>query len=104
MLNPESSRPCRLHGGCGRDLADQLSSEHQIRKGGKLVWVKKEKDGSQNHLLDCLMLADACADATWTPSLPVYVLQLRQAERAANAPAAPRRKKEQPRPVERRWG
>ena len=104
MINPESSQPCRLHAGCGPDLADQLAAEHQIRKNGKLVWVKKEKGGGQNHLLDCLMLADACADATWTPSLPVYVLQLRQAERAANMPRpSPRPKKERPQP-ERRWG
>jgi len=52
----------RISGSIPR-LSAQLASEHQIRKGGKLVWTKKEKGGSQNHLLDCLMLAEPCADA-----------------------------------------
>lgn len=101
MLNPESSQPARLHAGCGQDLADQLSSEQQVRKNGRLFWEKK---GGMNHLLDCTMLADAAADASWTPSLPMYVLQMQQAERAANQQQqTPRKKKERPR-QERRWG
>lgn len=101
MLNPESSQPSRLHAGCGLDLAEQLASEHQVRKGGRLMWVKK---GGMNHLLDCEMLANACVDPTWTPSLPMFVLQMQQAERAANQQQqAPRKKKERPQP-QRRWG
>lgn len=100
MLNPESSQPSRLHARCGPDLAEQLASEQQVRKSGKLVWVKK---GGQNHYLDCLMLADAAADASWTPSLPMYVLQLKAAERAENAPRPASKKKERPQP-QRRWG
>ena len=88
LLNAESSQPCRLHSGCGQDLADQLSSEQQVRKNGKLIWERK---GGMNHLTDCLMLADAAADATWTPSLPHYVMQLQASERAAHrAPSAPK--------------
>lgn len=81
LLNPDSSQPCLLHAGCDQDLAEQLASEQQVRKNGRLVWERK---GGLNHLLDCLMLADAAADASWTPSLPMYVLQLQQQERAAN--------------------
>ena len=103
LINPESSQPCRLHAGADRLLADQLAAEQQIRKSGKLVWRPKEKGGSQNHLLDCLMLADACADATWTPSLPMHVLQLQAEERAKNAPRTVDRKRtERPR-QESRW-
>lgn len=101
MLNPESTQPARLHAGCGQDLADQLASEQQVRKNGRLIWEKK---GGMNHLLDCAMLADACVDPTWTPSLPMFVLQMQQAERAANQQQqAPRKKKERPQP-QRRWG
>jgi len=101
MLNPESSQPSRLHAGCSLDLAEQLASEHQIRKSGTLVWVRK---GGMNHLLDCEMLANACVDPTWTPSLPMFVLQMQQAERAANLQQqAPRKKKERPQ-LQRRWG
>ena len=72
-----------------------------MRKSGRLVWEKK---GGMNHLLDCTMLADACADASWTPSLPMYVLQLKQQELAAHAPKPePRKKRERPEPA-RRWG
>ena len=101
MLNPESSQPSRLHAACGPDLAEQLASEQQVRKSGKLVWVRK---GGMNHLLDCEMLANACVDPTWTPSLPMFVLQMQAQERAANQQQqAPRKKKERPQP-QRRWG
>lgn len=101
MLNPESTQPARLHAGCGQDMADQLASEQQVRKNGRLVWERK---GGPNHLLDCLMLADAAADASWTPSLPMYVLQLQQAERAAHAPKPESRKKRERPEAARRWG
>jgi phage terminase large subunit GpA-like protein len=100
MLNPENTQPLRLHAGCGQDLAEHLSSERQVRRGARLAWERK---GGPNHLLDCLMLSGACADATWTPSLPHYVLQLRQEERARHAPRPAPKKKERPQP-HRRWG
>lgn len=104
LLNPENSQPLRLHADCGQDLAEQLSAEQQVRKHGKLVW---ERRGGANHLLDCLMLSGACADATWTPSLPHYVLQLKQEARAVHAPKTENRKKrERPQRSEKksRWG
>ena len=99
MLNPENTQPLRLHAGCGQDLAEHLSAEQQVRKGSKVVW---EQVRDENHLLDCLMLSGAAADATWTPSLPHYVLQLRQAARAEHAPA-PERKKRATRQKPSRW-
>lgn len=102
LLNPESTQPCRLHAGCGQDLAEQLASEQQVRKAGKLVWEKK---GGVNHLLDCLMLSDAGADTSWTPSLPMYVLQLQQAARAGFQSQPAPRKKSKPRQEQpHRWG
>ena len=101
LLNPESTQSTRLHAGCDQVLADQLSSEQQVRKSGKLVWERKS---GANHLLDCTMLADSCADSSWTPSLPMFALQLQQQERASHAPKPePRKKRERPQP-ERRWG
>jgi phage terminase large subunit GpA-like protein len=100
MLNPESRQPLRLHGECEPELAEHLSSEQLVRRSGKLVWMHRR---GPNHLLDCLMLSAACADASWTPSLPLYVLQLRQAEREANEPRPMPKKRERPEPA-RRWG
>ena len=53
------------------------------------------------------MLSAACADASWTPSLPHYVLQLRNEERARHAPQKTERKpRQQPERSrsQRRWG
>jgi phage terminase large subunit GpA-like protein len=93
LLNPESRQPLRLHAECGADLTAQLSAEKLVRKGQKLVWEQIRRD---NHLLDCLMLSAACADASWTPSLPHYVLMLDRQARADNAPA-PKPQRERPR-------
>jgi phage terminase large subunit GpA-like protein len=100
MLNPESRQPLRLHSGCEMDLAAHLSSERLVRRGQRLVWEHRK---GPNHLLDCLMLSAACADASWTPSLPLYVLQLRRQAQAANEPRPAPKKKERPQ-RERRWG
>jgi len=91
LLNPDSKQPTRFHSGADQVLTDQLSAERLVRKGTKHVW---ERARAHNHLLDCLVLSGACADASWTPSLPHYVLQLQAAERAAHEPA-PERKKRQ---------
>lgn len=99
LLNPESKQPSRLHANCDQVLGDQLSAERLVRKGSKQVW---ERIRGGNHLFDCLYLSGAAADASWTPSLPHYVLQLQQAERTANEPA-PERKKRQRQPKASRW-
>lgn len=88
MLNPENRHPLRFHAEADQTLADQLSAERMVRKNGKLAWEQIRRD---NHLLDCLVLSAACADASWTPSLPLYALQIKQA--AENPAPAPRPKK-----------
>ncbi len=82
-------------------LAEHLSSEKQVRRNGRLVW---ERINKENHLFDCEVLATACADVTFTPSLPAYVQQLQAAQRAANMQqqTAPRKKKQRPQP-QSRW-
>jgi phage terminase large subunit GpA-like protein len=101
MLNPENTQPLRLHGGCGLELAAQLASEQQVRKGGRLIWERK---GGLNHLLDCLILSGACADASWTPSLPLHVLQLQRQEREAHVQKPVTRPKRERAEPARRWG
>jgi phage terminase large subunit GpA-like protein len=102
LLNAESRQPLRLHAECGADLTDQLSAEKLVRLRGKLVWQQIRES---NHLLDCLMLSAACADASWTPSLPHYVLQLQAQARAENTvqQPPPSRRRERPREQRSRW-
>ncbi|NCB23849.1 MAG: terminase, partial [Deltaproteobacteria bacterium] len=89
LLNEDSTQPLRFHTGADDMLVSHLTAERQVRKGSALVWECVSK---QNHLLDCLMLSAACADASWTPSLPLYVLQLRRQERADYAPVQQRQR------------
>lgn len=104
MLNEGSTQPLRFHAGADDMLVSHLTAERQVRKGSALVWEAVSKT---NHLLDCLQLSAACADASWTPSLPVYVLRLRSQERAHYAPnQTPRPKAKPKRPKqekESRW-
>lgn len=56
-----------LHAGTGSDYARQLLAEEKRKeRTGKSTWVRVRKD---NHLLDCEVIAAACADNEWTPSL-----------------------------------
>lgn len=89
MLNQDSRQPLRFHAGADGTLASQLSAERMVRKNRNLVWVREHKD---NHLLDCLVLSAAAADAPWRPSLPHYILQLQSQARMQN---------EKPRPKQR---
>lgn len=99
MLNPENSHPLRFHSQIDKTLADQLSAERMVRKNGRLVWEQIRAD---NHLLDCLVLSAACGDASWTPSLPLYALQVRNEAQAPAAPE-PRPKKREPARASSRW-
>lgn len=93
-LREDAHQPLRLHAGADADFAAQICGERLVRKNGRLVW---EKVG-ENHYLDCMVLNLACADASWTPSLHLYLLQMRAALEAESAPrperkARPRREK-----------
>ena len=101
MLNQDSRQPLRFHAGADETLASQLSAERMVRKNGNLVWVREHKD---NHLLDCLVLSAAAADASWTPSLPHYILQLQAQARIQSETPRPRAKKRpQPEAAGHRW-
>ena len=109
LLNADSRQPLRFHAEADETLASQLCAERLVRKNGNLVWVREHKD---NHLLDCLMLSAATADASWTPSLPHHILQQQaqahmQARIQARTPSAgqrpQQRKRPQPEAPAHRW-
>jgi phage terminase large subunit GpA-like protein len=60
----------------------QMTAERLVRgRDGKMRWERLHKD---NHYLDATVLAHACADGSWSPSLQ-YMLE-REAELAASSP------------------
>jgi phage terminase large subunit GpA-like protein len=63
----EESQYFSLHAETDEGYARQLLAE-ELRRGkrNKLEWVKRRRD---NHYLDCEVIAAACADNQWTPSL-----------------------------------
>lgn len=66
-MSPDSRQPMHLHKGTDEDFATQIAAERLVRtKSGELVWEKFRRD---NHYLDCLVIASACVDASWLPSL-----------------------------------
>jgi phage terminase large subunit GpA-like protein len=75
LLNDGVRRAIKLYGydpedadgGGHGELIAHLLAEHQVRKpDGKLVWVQTKPE---NHYLDCLVMARACGDVSWSPSL-----------------------------------
>jgi phage terminase large subunit GpA-like protein len=86
-----ASRPIKIFGydperesqeGLHDILVRHLTAERQVRNtSGKLVWVQERKD---NHYLDCLMMAMACGDVSWTPGLKV-IIEMLQNEREEQA-------------------
>ena len=108
LLDPEARRPIRIYGhDPGLDPADQadihtelvsqLCAERLVRAtNGKMVWGQVRKD---NHYLDCLMLAEACGDVSWTPSLDHIIKQL---EAEAARPAQEERQRNRERQQTRR--
>jgi phage terminase large subunit GpA-like protein len=93
-LEPDSSQPLRLHGEVGEDYAKQISAEELVTVKGKQTWRQIRPD---NHLLDCEMIAAACAAPEWTPGLQF----LARGQQEEAQPAPPPRK--QPQPPIRRW-
>lgn len=63
----EESQRFLLHSETGEDYAKQLLAEELRRdKKNKKEWVRVRR---ANHLLDAEVIAAACADGTWVPSL-----------------------------------
>ncbi|MDR2947171.1 MAG: phage terminase large subunit family protein [Candidatus Adiutrix sp.] len=101
LMDTEARRSIGLYGydparenqdGLHDDLAAQLCAERQVRTAsGKKVWEQIRKD---NHYLDCLMLAEACGDVSWTPSIDHLIKYLEAETQAAAAAPAPERRRE----------
>ncbi len=71
-LAPDAAQPMRLHAGADEEYAKQLAAEELVMSKGKPVWRQVRRD---NHLLDCEMLAAACAAPEWTPGLQLLARQ-----------------------------
>ncbi|EFL53023.1 terminase GpA [Solidesulfovibrio fructosivorans JJ]] len=71
-LRQDAKQPMLLHGQTGEDYARHLAAERLVKdRAGNYVW---EQLSDTNHLLDATMIAHACADDSWTPSLS-YLLE-----------------------------
>lgn len=65
-----------LHADTGMDYAQQLLAEELARdRRGKVYWKQRHRN---NHLLDCEVIAAACADSEWLPSLKMLASYLKQ--------------------------
>ena len=94
-LEPDASQPLHLHDGTAEDYAKQVSAEELVTVKGKSVWRQIRP---ANHLLDCEVLASACAAPEWTPGLQL----LARAARVETTRPEPT-KHLQPQPQRRRW-
>lgn len=81
---PAESQRFYLHSETGVDYAKQFLAE-ELRKDrrGKLKWKKIRSD---NHYFDCEVMAAACADNSWMPSLNMLAGHLK----AQNEPKDPK--------------
>ncbi|WP_428558567.1 MAG: terminase gpA endonuclease subunit [Solidesulfovibrio sp. DCME] len=94
-LAPDAVQPMRLHAETGEDYARQIAAEELVTVRGKQIWRQTHRD---NHLLDCEMLAAACAAPEWTPGLQLLARAAAgETIRERPAPVA------QPQPQRRRW-
>ncbi len=85
-LRQDARQPMLLHAQTGEDYARHLAAERLVKdRAGNYVW---EQLSETNHLLDSTMIAHACADDSWTPSLS-YLLE-QEREETARAQEAPR--------------
>jgi len=83
-LQEDARQPMTLHSKTGEDFAVQMTAEHLVRDAsGKLFWVRKRKN---NHLFDCTVMAHACVDGSWLPSLLQLLERERRVEEEAKRP------------------
>ena len=75
LLDDEARTKLHFHCATNAAFTEQIAAEKLMRKGQKMVWERVRKD---NHYLDCVVLATACADASWTPSLPHMLIKMHQ--------------------------
>ena len=85
----EETQRFYLHAETGIDYARQLLAEELCRdRRGKTYWKKIRRD---NHLLDCEVIAAACADSEWLPSLKMIAAHLKEKQNPASVSRAKRR-------------
>jgi phage terminase large subunit GpA-like protein len=73
---PAETQRFYVHQGVGIDYIKQLlAEEYRMVRGKQWEWKKVYY---QNHLLDCEVIAAACADAEWLPSLQMMAGYLKQ--------------------------
>jgi phage terminase large subunit GpA-like protein len=64
-----------LHAETGIDYARQLLAEELVKdRRGKVHWKQIRRE---NHLLDCEVIAAACADSEWLPSLKMLATYMK---------------------------
>jgi phage terminase large subunit GpA-like protein len=86
---PAETQRFYVYQGVGIDYVKQLlSEEYRMSKGKKYEW---KQTYYQNHLLDCEVIAAACADAEWLPSLQMMANYLKQRKAGGPAPSSRRR-------------
>jgi phage terminase large subunit GpA-like protein len=84
-LRIDAAQPMHLHAETGKDFAEQITAERQVLRKKKLLWEKIRRD---NHLLDCAMIARACASPEWPPSMQGLWVARRQMEERERLRAA----------------
>lgn len=87
-LDPDAAQPMRLHSEADEEYAKQLSAEELVMSKGKPVWRKLRP---ANHLLDCEMIAAACAAPEWTPGLQLLARRTVEELPRPQRPAKPQR-------------
>lgn len=78
---PAETQHITMHADMGMDYVRQILAEEKQRdrKTGKIKWVPVRAD---NHLLDCEVYSDACADPEWMPSLSSLIRSRKKKKKA----------------------
>lgn len=84
-MEPDTSQPLRLHAEVGQDYAEQLTAEKLTRVRDREKWVQVRRD---NHLLDCEVIAAACADAEWAGGIQLAA-RVQDQQRQRQRPETP---------------
>ncbi|MCG8632834.1 MAG: phage terminase large subunit family protein [Desulfobacterales bacterium] len=78
----KQSQHITLNADTGMDYVLQILAEQKQKdKKGKVTWVQTRRD---NHLLDCEIYSDACADPEWAPSLSFLAEKMAESDPGEN--------------------
>ncbi len=85
------SQQFHLHAETGVDYARQLLAEVQAKdRRGRVYWKPVRRD---NHLLDCEVIAAACADSQWLPSLKMIAEHMKRGGSSQGGPPGKQKKR-----------